>query len=287
MRELLEKFLTYLRNKNMSEHTLRSYKVDITEFFDYISEKFGKLPINKISRLHVDDFIGSLFRYGYSRSSIQRKVISLRTFFKYLLREEIVQHNPLSSIKTPKKEKKLPEFLTKEEVFTILDKLNLKPRDRAIIELLYSTGIRASELIGLDLASVDLTNGYVRVLGKGRKERIVPLTEKAKKSIREYLGVRKALSNEQALFTNKFGKRLSQRSLQKIVHKCIAQVTELTRMSPHVIRHSFATHLLEAGCDLRSIKEFLGHSSITTTEVYTHLTRERIKEIYKIAHPRA
>jgi tyrosine recombinase XerC len=280
-----ERFLSFLKSeRGVSEHTLRAYRNDLTEFADWL-EEFPKITnIRRISRRNVRDFLGSLARYGYERSSISRKISSLKSFFKFLLRENIVEINPTLDIKYPKPKRKLPSFLSIEEVNQLLDD-NLSKRDRAIIELIYGTGMRASETCSLNTKDVDFVNETVRVAGKGGKERILPLTRKAKDAIRDYLSPTR--DKNMPLFLNKFGKRLSQRSLQRIVKKYIRAVADLTHSSPHTLRHTFATHLLDRGCDLRTVQELLGHSSISTTQIYTHITPERLKRIYRQAHPRA
>lgn len=281
----VNRFLYSLKNeRGVSEHTVRAYRNDLTEFADWLGEFAKIIDVRRISRRNVRDFLGSLARYGYERSSISRKTSSLKSFFKFLLRENIVNINPAGDIKYPKPKRKLPSFLSIEEMNKLLDD-NLSKRDRMIIELIYGTGMRASEICSLNTKDVDFSNETVRVMGKGRKERILPLTRKAKDAIRDYLSPSR--DKNTPLLLNKFGKRLSQRSLQRIVGKYIRAVADLTHSSPHTLRHTFATHLLDRGCDLRTVQELLGHSSISTTQIYTHITPERLKKIYKQAHPRA
>ena len=282
--ELREKFLSWLGNvKNASMHTLRSYRNDLSEFEDWLKEYMKITDIESVTRRNVRDFLGSLGKYGYERSSISRKTSSLKSFFKFLVKEGITERNPAIDIKYPKPKRKLPSFLSPEQMERILDG-NLSKRDRAIIELLYGTGMRASELCSLNVRDIDFPNETVRVKGKGDKERILPLTRKAGSAMKDYACTR---IKDSPLFLNRFAKRLSQRGLQRIVGKYIRTVAEVTKSSPHTIRHTFATHLLDAGCDLRTIQELLGHSSISTTQIYTHITPERLKKIYKQAHPRA
>ncbi|OYD15163.1 hypothetical protein CH333_06425 [candidate division WOR-3 bacterium JGI_Cruoil_03_44_89] len=281
----IESFLSFLKSeRDVSEHTLRAYRNDLTELADWLAE-FPKITdVSRISRRNVRDFLGSLARYGYERSSISRKTSSLKSFFKFLSRENIVEVDPTLNIKYPKPKRKLPSFLSIDEINKLFDE-NLSERDRAIIELIYGTGMRASEICSLNTKDVDFANETARVMGKGRKERILPLTRKAMDAIRNYLS---PLRNKNTpLFLNKFGKRLSQRSLQRIVGRCIRSVADLAHSSPHTLRHTFATHLLDRGCDLRTVQELLGHSSISTTQIYTHITPERLKRTYKRAHPRA
>ncbi len=281
----IDKFLSFLKSeRDASKHTLRAYRNDLSEFEDWLSEFSDVTVIKKISRRNVRDFLGSLGRYGYERSSISRKTSSLKSFFKFLVRENIIELNPALSIRCPKKRRNLPSFLSIAEMNEMLGK-ELSERDRAIIELIYGTGMRSSEICSLNTNDVNFFNETVKVRGKGKKERIIPLTRKAKKALRDYLSP--ARDKNTPLFLNKFSKRLSQRSLQRIVGGYIRSVADVTRSSPHTLRHTFATHLLDKGCDLRTVQELLGHSSISTTQIYTHLTPETLKRVYKRAHPRA
>ncbi len=283
--EYLDKFLSYLKTeKNASSHTLRAYRNDLSEFEDWLKEYLKITEIVEISRRSVRDFLGSLARYGYERSSISRKTSSLKSFFKFLQREGIVEINPALDIRYPGPRRTLPSFLSKEEMERMLGQ-DLSSRDRAIIELLYGTGMRASEICSLNVRDLNMFDETVRVKGKGGKERILPLTRKAMVAIRDY--VSPVRDKDTPLFLNRFGKRLSQRSLQRIVGKYIRMVADVSHSSPHTIRHTFATHLLDKGCDLRTIQELLGHSSISTTQIYTHITPERLKKVYRQAHPRA
>lgn len=282
MSELIEKFLRYLETeKGLASHTLKFYKVDLLQFFDFI-----KLDdVRNIGKRNIRDFIGSLSRYGFENSSIQRKLSSIKSLFKYLEKEKIVDTNPTIGIKYPKKEFKVPSFLSVDKASELMELSSLSKRDRAILELLYGTGIRASELCGLNTGDLDIMRCALKVRGKGNKERIMPLPSKALKALLDYLDIR--VSAQEAFFLNKRGGRLGQRSLQRIVKNHIQKVADLTQMSPHTLRHTFATHLLDKGCDLRTVQELLGHSSIATTQIYTHITPERLKTIYTQAHPRA
>ncbi|HEC69732.1 MAG TPA: tyrosine recombinase XerC [Candidatus Omnitrophica bacterium] len=281
----IEKFLNYLEiEKNYSPHTLISYRKDLLDFSQFVDR-----PIDKIDYFIFRKFIASLSQRGLSKKTQARKISTLKSFFKFLLREGFIKSNPALSIPYPKLDKNLPKFLTEEDMRRLLDSLPqgspLQVRDRAIFELLYSSGIRMSELISLDVEDVDLISGVIKVKGKGRKERLLPIGETAQKAIREYLQVRK--SNQKALFLNRFGKRISPVGVFKVIKKQIKYLGFKENISAHVFRHSFATHLLNRGADLRSVQELLGHSSISTTQVYTHLTIDRLKEVYKKAHPRA
>jgi integrase/recombinase XerC len=220
---------------------------------------------------------------------VARKLSSLRTFFKYLQREGVLKKNPASLLMTPKLDKTLPHFLTEDEAARLVEapaESRISDyRDRAIFETLYSAGIRVSELVGLDLQDVDLIGNIIKVRGKGRKERMVPVGDKAVEAIRAYLDIRKKSS--EAVFLNPSGKRLTARSVRNIINKHIAKTAIQQKVHPHMLRHSFATHLLNRGADLRSVQELLGHVNLSTTQIYTHLTTEKLKKIYDNAHPRA
>ncbi len=285
IRYYITEFISFLRSeRDASEHTLRAYRNDLSEFEDWLQEFTGITDIKKVTRNNVRDFLGSLGRYGYERTSISRKTSSIKSFLKFLVRENVLKANPALSIKYPKQRRKLPSFLSVEQMNDMLGK-DLSQRDRAIIELIYGSGMRASEICSLNTKDLDFSNETVKVKGKGKKERIVPLTRKAKEALLDYLSPNRDKATP--LFLNRFGKRLSTRSLQRIVGKYIRSVAEVTRSSPHTLRHTFATHLIDKGCDLRTVQELLGHSSISTTQIYTHLTPETLKRVYKRAHPRA
>jgi len=278
-------FIDYLRKeKNYSEHTIRAYHQDIESFFAFLSEQ----DISGIDSTVISYFIAFLMKYGLDTTTVARKLSSLKSYFKFLKRMGFVSENPADVIKTPKKKKHLPGFLTYEQ---IEDGLKIDdPRDHAMMELLYSCGLRASELTGLNVDDVDLQNDEVRVMGKGGKERILPMGRRAREAIVAYLGCRRQSSSEtdpKALFLNRRGGRLSSRSLQRIVRKHLVKVARASGTNPHILRHTFATHLLERGADLRAVQELLGHVSLSTVQIYTHLTTKRLKDIYAKAHPRA
>ncbi len=273
-------FLDYLqKEKNFSPHTLRAYRSDLRLFFSFLSDR----KIDAVDHSAITQFLAALYRYGLDRRSIARKLSTLKSFFKVLVKLHHTNDNPAALVRSPKTKKHLPGFLTFsqiEEGLTIDD-----PRDRAIIEVLYSCGLRASELVGLNLTDIDLDRQDVRVRGKGSKERIVPIGAIARQAIRHYLESRSSSST--ALFVNLRGGRLTTRSLQRIVRKYLIRVARIAGTNPHILRHTFATHLLERGADLRAVQELLGHSSLSTVQIYTHLTTKRLKEIYRQAHPRA
>ncbi|MDH4211580.1 MAG: tyrosine recombinase XerC [candidate division WOR-3 bacterium] len=278
-------FIDYLRKeKNYSEHTIRAYRKDIESFFEFLSEE----DISAVDSTIISYFIAFLMKYGLDTTTVARKLSSLKSYFKALKRMGFVSDNPADVIRTPKKKKHLPGFLTYEQIEEGL-KID-DPRDYAMMELLYSCGLRASELTGLNVDDVDLQKDEVRVMGKGGKERILPMGRKARAAIVAYLGSRKQPAGEnarKALFLNCRGGRLSNRSLQRIVRKHLMKVARASGTNPHILRHTFATHLLERGADLRAVQELLGHVSLSTVQIYTHLTTKRLKDIYAKAHPRA
>lgn len=282
MQEEIAKFIEYLKLRGNSPHTIRSYAVDLKEF----SESCRNKPVDRIGRDEIRNFLSVLARQKVERSSMNRKLSALRSFFKFLVEHGVVSQNPIT-IKAPKIESKLPSFLTKDKAGILMDIEGISVRDRAILEVLYGTGVRASELVGMNIGSVDFVNETVKVLGKRSKERIIPLTQTALSALKQYLIDRNKSDLSAPLFLNKFKTRLSQRSLQTIVGRHIRKVAELTRMSPHTLRHTYASVMLDNGCDLRTIQELLGHSSIASTQLYTHLTPEKLKEVYKHTHPRA
>ena len=238
-------------------------------------------------------YLAYLREKSISKRSIARKLSSLRTFFRFLERDGYVKANPVAIISTPKLDRKLPLFLDEKSVLRLIMAPDTKTlrgaRDRAMLETLYTSGIRVGELVGIDISDVDFISGVVKVLGKGRKERLAPLGDKAINAIREYLAYRdsKKQSDTEALCLNKSGKRITTRSVRRIVDRYIKDLGVKEHISPHTLRHSFATHLLNRGADLRSVQELLGHKNLSTTQIYTHVTIERLKSVYDKAHPRA
>ena len=286
MNRYLEKFVSYLEiEKNYSPHTILNYRIDLEDFLKFID----KTSIESVNYLLLRKFLAQLRARNYRPRTLTRKLSSLRSFFKFLHREGFVKENPAVLLMSPKLDKTLPKFLTEDEVTRLIEVPSSKSasgkRDRAILETLYSTGIRVSELVGLDVNDVDLISNIAKVSGKGKKERIVPIGDKALDAIRDYVQDRRHKSR--ALFLNKNGTRLSDRSVRNIVNKHITAASLMQKVSPHVLRHSFATHLLNRGADLRSVQELLGHVNLSTTQIYTHVTTDRLKEVYNKAHPRA
>lgn len=290
--DYLQKFLKYLEiEKNASPHTISSYRIDLEQFLDYID-------ITEVTPTRIRSWLARF--QGKAKATRLRKLSSLKTFFRYLVREGYVKTNPILGIFGPKKDKKLPAFLDKVQVVKLIesppDSSLLGLRDRAILETLYSGGIRVSELVGLDVDDVDFISEALKVKGKGKKERIVPIGSPAVSALKRYLDSRGTRDIEprtftkvrgEAVFTNRFGKRLTTRTVQRTVAKYMRRASLQGHISPHSLRHTFATHMLDAGSDLRSVQELLGHKSISTTQVYTHITPERLKRVYDKAHPRA
>jgi tyrosine recombinase XerC len=282
-------FIIYCeKEKHFSEHTLRAYRTDLEAFYDYLRVQ----KMAEIDRMVISQYLGFLLKHGMDSRSVARKLSSLKSYFKYLKRTEVIVKNPASGIRTPKVKKHLPGFLTYDQVEHALRITS--PRDRAIMEVLYSCGLRARELVSLRISEIDLNRDEIKVRGKGNKERIVPLGRLAKNAVLDYLKVRTSSTQSEQrahgtpeLFLNYRGGRLSTRSLQQIVKKYLKRVAQAAGTNPHILRHSFATHLLENGADLRAVQELLGHSSLSTVQIYTHLTKQRLREIYLQKHPRA
>ncbi|RKY63370.1 MAG: tyrosine recombinase XerC [Candidatus Latescibacterota bacterium] len=290
MKQLLKKFLDYLSlQKNCSSNTLRGYRRDIFQFINFLK----KNKINSFKSISYQDllsYLGYLRNYGYSETTIGRKVASLKSFFKFLSARKIIKSNPVALLSSPKKPDRLPDFLTLEEVEKILNIPSEKNwqslRDKAILELLYSTGIRVGELTSLKIGDIDFFQELIKVKGKGKKERIVPIGRYALKALIEYIE-RRPNKKEKNVFLNKYGKPLSERSVERIIDKFSKKAGIGKKITPHTFRHTFATHMLDRGADLRTVQELLGHERITTTQIYTHLTVEKLKEFYNKTHPRA
>ena len=289
----IERFLRHLdRERNASSHTVRAYGEDVAQFRSYLAGQIGREPrVQDADHLSVRGFLASLHAAGIRRTSAARKLAGLRTFFRYLCREGILARNPAAAILSPRLERRIPSHLDEGEAAALLDvpgRDDASLRARALLELLYATGIRCAELVGLDVAEVDLDARMVRVLGKGRKERVVPFGSRARDALHAYLPARaRAAPRTDALFVNRRGGRLSDRSVRSILSARVRQVSLAKRISPHSLRHSFATPLLGRGADLRTIQELLGHSSLSTTQRYTHVDTRQLMDIYRHAHPRA
>jgi len=293
--EQLREFLDYIRlNRNASAHTVAAYESDLSQFLAFAGRERGTRGALEPKHLDLDlirGFLGELYRQGQARASVARKVSALRTFVRYLRREGWIDSDPAALAVAPKREQKVPAHLSVDEMSQLLDAPDastpLGRRDRAILELFYASGIRLSELVALDLDDVDLAGRMVRVMGKGRKERIVPFNQKASAALRAWLKDRLALTRGDALFVNARGGRLTGRSVQRLVARYVSSCSTRFGISPHALRHSFATHLLQAGADLRAIQELLGHVQLSTTQRYTHVNVAQLLDVYRKAHPRA
>ncbi|MFT5387810.1 MAG: integrase/recombinase XerC [Candidatus Omnitrophota bacterium] len=287
MKRYIDKFINYLTvERNYSDHTIINYKSDLVEFSRFIG---SEVAIDKVEYLLLRRFLAHLRSKELKPRTLARKLSALRSFFRFLQREDIVQVNPTKILISPKLDKPLPKFLTEAEMTELIEKPLLDNdfgrRDRAILETLYSGGLRVSELVGLSVEDVDFIGNIAKVYGKGKKERIVPIGDQAIDAIKHYIDQRKHKS--QAIFLNKYGKRISTRAIIDITKKYIRQICTHKDISPHVLRHSFATHLLNNGADLRSVQELLGHASLSTTQIYTHVSTDRLKQVYDKSHPRA
>ena len=312
MKEQLEAFLEHLAlNENASDHTVRAYESDLTQFLSFLAQQLNRRRAEvapaDIDRGRVRGFLGDLHKRGNSRSSAARKLAAIRAFGRYLRREGVVAGDPAALVGTPKREQRLPAHMGESEISRLLEMPDasqpLGRRDRAILELFYASGLRLSELVGLDVDDVNLSGRVVRVLGKGRKERIVPFNRSAEAAVRAWLQDWEALSAAggqegglrgrgrskptHPLFLNYQGRRLSTRSVDRLVRKYVAACSTRFGISPHALRHSFATHLLERGADLRAIQELLGHARLSTTQRYTHVNAAQLIETYRKAHPKA
>jgi len=287
--------------KHYSIFTVSAYAIDLGQFVKFLqnshSEIFNSTGVEGITRRHIRAFLAYLSQQGLSRRSIGRKLAAVRSFFKFLIRNGVLSVNPAKGIQTPKYQKKLPAFLGIPEALRLLSLPDghspVGLRDRAILEIFYGTGIRLRELTNMDLDDINFSKGLIRIYGKGRKERLVPLGKNAAQTLQAYLEKRHLLlqntpyHDRKAVFLSERGKRIPPRSVQQLVRKYLSMISEMSSLSPHLLRHTFATHLLEAGADLEAVKELLGHASLSTTQIYTHVTMETLKKIYRQAHPRA
>lgn len=297
----IQLFLGYLEyERNYSANTITAYREDLTQFQEFLTTYFGtsSVTLAAVDHIAVRHFLGGLLDKGFSKKSTARKLACLRSFFKFLVRKKALEHNPAANIATPKIPKKLPFFLEESSVTKMLelpDKSSaLGSRDAAMLELLYSTGMRVGELVGLNVSNIDWSNNTVKVFGKGAKERIIPFGKPARLALKHYLERRGEFvspatlaHDQQALFFSARGKRVYPAAVYLVVVKYISKVAEIEKKSPHVLRHTFATHLLNRGADIRAVKDLLGHENLSTTQIYTHVSVDRLKRIYEQAHPKA
>ena len=297
-KQWLKDFLAYLEvERNFSEHTVWAYDGDITSFLIWLND----FPLEEVTYSKIREYVVFIQKFNYTRTTLARKISAIRSFYKYLYRERAVEINPASALRIPKRSKSLPKFLTELEIEQILNTINISTpagfRNKTILELLYATGMRISELSNLNFENLNLENDEIKVFGKGSKERIVLVSNRAKdilqtyiKTVRPIISKERDLSNptpDEAVFVNNTGFRLQPQSVRLAIKEVTQSLQFPKNVTPHVFRHSFATKLLEKGADLRVVQELLGHASISNTQIYTHVTTERMKEVYNSAHPRA
>ena len=290
----LESFTAFLKHeKNASPHTISCYKRDLLQLNQYLEQR--KIGLKEVDNIALRGFLAMLYGRGEKKSTVSRKLAAIRSFFQHCVRKRWIEDNPAKVVSTPKQEKPVPSFLSEEEMEEFLDLPQTdKPldlRDKAMMELLYATGIRVSELVGVNLEDVKFTERLIRIRGKGKKERLVPFGRKAEESLQSYLHSRPLINKgrieEKPLFLNYRGEKLSSRSVERTVDKHIRRSALRRKISPHSLRHSFASHLLSRGADLRVIQELLGHESLATTQKYTHIDLKRLLEVYRKSHPRS
>jgi len=296
---LVEKFLDYLKfEKRYSLHTILSYKNDLSQFFEYLKLQYDTDQVNEVNYLIIRSWLVSLMQNNLSTRSVNRKKTTLKSFFKYLIKEKIVEVNPLNKVVSPKTSKRLPVYVEKAKMEKLIESEGVNfgedyigIRNMLIIEMFYATGIRVSELVNLKESDVDLHSLTIKVLGKRNKERIIPFGNVLKQKIEQYLNIKEKefgiQNTDNQLFLSNNGKKFYQKLAYRVVNYYLSTITTLDKKSPHVLRHTFATHMLNNGADLNAIKELLGHANLSATQVYTHNTIEKLKNIYKQAHPRA
>lgn len=291
-----DSFLEYLKfEKRYSPHTVRSYQDDLIFFFDYLQLNFGELSLTEIKPAFIRTWLAHQKEQGASAKTINRRISTLKSFFKYQLREEKIEVSPMITIVSPKQSKRLPIYVEQKDIALLFNHIEFPDSwegymNKMIIALLYSSGMRLSELIALKEAHVDLAKGNLKILGKGNKERLIPLSEEMKTNLGAYLQEKQRCFDSAAqeyLLINEKGKKLYPKYVQMVVKKYLSLITTVTKKSPHVLRHSFATHLMNNGAELNAVKELLGHSSLAATQIYTHNTIEKLKDIHKKAHPKA
>lgn len=293
---LIQSFLDYLKfQKRYSQHTISSYETDLIAFFDFLELQFGDIALQDIKATFVRSWLAAMKEKEMSSKSINRKISTLKSFFKYQLKQGVLINSPMTTIVSPKIKKRLPQFVEEKDINTLLTYVEFPDdwqgkTDKLLLELLYNTGIRRAELIGLKESQIDKGNCSVKVLGKGNKERVLPVSKELMNLVQEYIIDKKSTFTEtdtDSLLVSEKGRKLAPKSVYNTVKKYLATVTTIEKKSPHVLRHSFATHLMNNGADLNAVKELLGHSSLAATQIYTHNTIEKLKDVYKKAHPKA
>jgi len=298
MHSAISQFLRFLSvERNAASLTQKSYREDLTSLADYLTQAYGRTPTpGEITPLDLRGYVSALHEAGYAKTSVARRLASLRTFYKFAQREGLAASNPAKPLRNPRRDRKLPHFLSTDEI----GKLLVAPpattpqglRDRAILETMYSAGLRVSEAIGMNDGDLDLAEGLARIRGKGRRERLAPIGSFAAKALLRWIKLRRLSAKESKgplapVFTNKFGRRLTTRSVHRMLLKYLKVAGLDLRTTPHTLRHSFATHLLDRGADIRSVQELLGHKSLVTTQIYTHVSTAGLRAAYEKAHPRA
>lgn len=294
--QLIQSFLDYLKfQKRYSQHTIISYENDLQSFSDFIIATFGETDVNQVNASFIRSWLASLKEGGMESKSINRKISSLKSFFKYQLREGNISISPMTTIVSPKIKKRLPQFVDEKEVAVLFNHVEFPgdwkgSTERLIMSLFYNTGMRQAELVSLKEKQVDKSNRAIKVLGKGNKERVIPISVELMGMLQDYLASKRNLLesyDEENVLVNEKGKKLQPRYVYDVVKHYLSMVTTINKRSPHVLRHTFATHLLNNGAELNAVKELLGHSSLAATQVYTHNTIEKLKDVYKKAHPKA
>jgi len=292
---VIQSFLTYCRDeKNYSSKTVTTYSIALNQFMEYFSGEYSEEPeLGLIDHEDIRPFLGWLHDKGLDKNSLRLKISAIKSFFKYCQKKKLIENNPASSISTPKLSKKLPSYLTPTEIGLLLAQFDGSTlsgaRNIALIELLYSSGLRISEALNLSINDLNIKSALVKVLGKGNKERIIPVGKPAMDAIANYMKFRPIFNNEfrELLFLTDDGHKINPATAYRIIHNAMGKISEISHKSPHVLRHSFATHLLDNGADIQSVSEMLGHASLSTTQVYTHVSVERLKAAYKKSHPKA
>lgn len=294
--QTIQDFLDYLKfQKRYSQHTVISYKNDLDSFFDFLHHQFGDTSLQDIKTTFIRSWLAELKQQGMESKSINRKISALKSFFKYQLRRQSISVSPMATIISPKINKRLPQFVDKDAITTLFQHVEFPDTwegktQRLLIELFYNTGMRQAELVGLKEKYIAKSNSSIKVLGKGNKERIIPVSKQLMNQVQDYMLAKKKVfetSDDVFLLINARGKKLNPKYVYNTVNKYLSLVTTIDKKSPHVLRHTFATHLMNGGADLNAVKELLGHSSLAATQIYTHNTIEKLKDIHKKAHPKA
>jgi integrase/recombinase XerC len=294
--QIVQSFLDYLKfQKRYSQHTIISYQNDLADFFDFIEKQFGLTSLNEISYSFVRSWLAGLKQKGMESKTINRKISTLKSFFKYQLKQGLLPNSPMAIISSTKVKKRLPQFVSEGDINTLFNYMEFSDdwsgkTERLLLELLYNTGIRKAELISLKEIHLDNSNSTIKVLGKGNKERVLPVSKELNQLMRQYVadkGSAFETANTEVLLVNEKGKKLYPKYIYNVVKKYLGAVTTIEKKSPHVLRHTFATHLMNNGADINAVKELLGHSSLAATQIYTHNTIEKLKEAHSKAHPKA